>query len=221
MLAELYWSPRRQTFSVDGEAVAWDKETKTAPAHDLAHAVVALCGNDLAWKPAKGEDRVQSCHAEFNAVAMENVYWLILAGIEGEDAIIRLFRHLKNFVSVEYDPFPITWEEAIGQFVEGIRPDHAAMFAPAAWLMQRHRDLTQEQHRLSTYRALLETSDHAARCVLEIDGERSEFTFDGGRVFASFEVGPALKASSRVRLMLWALKSAWQARDVAPATNEP
>src|ERR1700755_1023833 len=104
----LTWTPERQIIHGRSRVFTNEGPTRTYPTHDLAHLLVAACG-DLNWIPDGSDYEVRV--AEYNAVFLENLLDKTLYYLEKEfedtPAILNgSLKFLRWFVIEHYTPFP-------------------------------------------------------------------------------------------------------------------
>lgn len=108
-----HWTPMIQAIGRDASVYTHVGPTDTSPSHDVAHLLLAA-GSRLPWLPA-GSDR-QIRLAEFNAVLLEHLCCAAMKGEGTEKALA----HARWFVLEHYKPFPVTFEEALEAWKNGI-----------------------------------------------------------------------------------------------------
>lgn len=127
----LEWSLARQRMVAFGEAFEHVGDPDTTVAHDLCHLIIAANGG-LPWRPSGADKEIRL--AEFNAVFLEHVYFHAHASIVARrslDDVLELAQErAQDFVERYYAPFPITFPEARGRFLDAISPELVGRLLP-------------------------------------------------------------------------------------------
>jgi hypothetical protein len=156
------WDAGFQVFYGTGKIFANHEATSTLLTHDLAHLLIASCGN-LPWCP-KGEIK-DVLLAEYNAVFIENiltqVYNHIVNDIYNRDTVLfETIKYMRWFADVHYaqHPFPIPSEEAYRRFCWNMDVAAIVRLSPLFFAMT-HVERTVPEYRNQTWELHFNTED--------------------------------------------------------------
>lgn len=125
-----FWSRERQEIACDGERFAHPLPVSTSPSHDVAHLLVAASW--LPWKPTGTRDEI--CASEFNSVLLEHlavdVLDAIVLGHSAHGSLPRVLEYARHFAEVHYAPFPVSFEDAVDRFCEGLDAETILRLSP-------------------------------------------------------------------------------------------
>lgn len=162
-----HWKPNEwQRFGRDADTYIHVGPTDTSPSHDVAHLMLAA-GSRLPWLPF-GADR-QIRLAEFNAVLLEHLCCAAIKGESHEKAL----KHARWFVLEHYKPFPVTFEEALEAWKNGIDVESVLRLSPVFFNQRRHElarpDFAKREHGSRFLASLApEVSMENAKAVTEL-----------------------------------------------------
>ncbi|WP_448561600.1 hypothetical protein [Trichothermofontia sp.] len=148
------WGPRVQRLVCDDRVSEFQGTPTTEPSHDLAHLMIAACGN-LPWQPEGPREIV--CMAEYNAVLLENLFdktcnVVVFGTTSDPHTLAAAIVHMEWFVNQHYAPFPISAEAALQQFCRFIDPFVVSRLFPYYLVVKRyertHMDYRQAEYQL-------------------------------------------------------------------------
>lgn len=148
------WGPQVQILACDDQVSEFQGTPVTEPSHDLAHLIIAACGQ-LPWQPAGPRESL--CMAEYNAVLLENLFdktcnAVVFGTTSDPNSLAAAIVHMEWFVNQHYAPFPISAAAALQRFCRFIDPFVVSRLFPYYLVVKRyertHADYRQAKYEL-------------------------------------------------------------------------